>query len=223
MNKKVLVTGLLASVLTVAVYAHGGNGDQDGGMMGQQQGQQGYMNQRGNMQGQQGQYMQGQRGNMQGRQGQYMQGQQGNMQGQQGYMNQRGNMQGQQGYMNQRGSMIGGQSGMPGKYGMMGQMMGAQAGMMNMFRNLNISNNQRYKISILREEMMLDMRKLMGPDHIKEMSNFITNKGFDKSGFIKEATQTHDKILKITADNMEKMFKLLTKKQITQLKKNIAN
>ena len=211
MNKKILVTGLLASALTVAVYAHGGSGDQDGGMMGQQQGQymqgqQGNMNQRGNMQGQQGSMNQ-----------------RGNMQGQQGYMNQRGNMQGQQGYMNQRGNMIGGQSGMPGKYGMMGQMMGAQAGMMNMFQNLNISNDQRYKISILREEMMLDMRKLMGPDHIKEMSNFITNKGFNKLGFIKEATQMHDKILKIKADNMEKMFKILTKEQITQLKKNIAN
>lgn len=110
---------------------------------------------------------------------------------------------------------------MPGKYGMMGQMMGAQAGMMNMFQNLKLSNDQRYNISILREEMRLDMRKLMGPDHRKEMSNFITSNGFDKAGFIKEANEMHDKMLKIKADNMEKMFKLLTKEQITQLKKNI--
>jgi len=193
MNKKILVTGLLASALTVAVYAHGGNGDQDGGMMGQQQGQ----------------YMQGQQGNMQGRQGQYMQGQRGNMQGQ------RGNMQGQSG-------MMGGQSGMMGKRMMMGQMMSHQSGMMGMFQNLNLSNDQRYKISILKEEMKLDMRKLMGPNHRKEMFSFMTTNGFDKAGFKKEARQIHNKMLNIKADNMEKMFKILTKEQIKQLKKNIA-
>ena len=190
MNKKILATGLLAGVLAVSGYAHGADGDQDGGMiMGQQQGQ--YMNQRGNMQGQQR------------------------------YSNQRGNMQGQQGYMNQKRGMHG-QRGMMGKSGMMGQMMGAQARMMNMFQNLKLSNDQRYKISILRDEMRLDMRKLMGPNHRKEMFKFVTANGFDKAGFKKEINQMHDKMLDAKADNMEKMFKILTKEQITQLKKNIA-
>jgi Spy/CpxP family protein refolding chaperone len=194
MNKKILGTGLLVAVLTVAGYAHGGAGDQDGngGMM---QGQ-GMMNQSGTMYNQ----------------------------NRQGQMSQRGNMQNQQGMIGQRG-MMGGQSGMMGK-GMMGQMMGQmmsrQRGMMSMFQNLNLNNDQRYKISILREEMRLDMRKLMGPNHRKEMFSFVTANGFDKAGFKKEARQIHDKMLNIKANNMEKMFKILTKEQIVQLKKNIA-
>jgi Spy/CpxP family protein refolding chaperone len=153
-------------------------------------------------------------------QGQYMN-QRGNMQNRQGYMNQRGNMQNRQGMMGQRG-MMGGQSGMMGKRMMMGGMMNHQRGMMSMFQNLKLSDDQRYKISILRDEMRLDMRKLMGPNHRKEIFNFVSENGFDKAGFKKEMNQMHDKMLDAKADNMEKMFKILTKEQIIQLKKNIA-
>ncbi len=186
MNKKILATGLLVSVLTVTGFAHGGDNDQNGGMMmGQQQSGQ-YMNQRGYMQTQQGR------------------------------MNQRGKMlsQGRQG-------MMGSQQGMMSKRGMM-SMMGSQAKMMNMFQNLNLNETQKYKISILRDEMRLEMRKQMGPNQRKNMFNFITNKGFNKAAFKKQMEKMHDKILNLKADNLEKMFKVLTKEQIAQLKKNIT-
>ena len=175
MKKKILVTGLLVSVLSIAGYAHGGN-DQNQNMM---------MN-RGNM-----------RANSAMQQKGMMMQRQGNMQQQRGMM------------MRQRG-------------GMMGGMMGGHSKMMKMFRQLNLSQDQRYKISIIRDEMRLDMKKLMGPKKRQQMMNFISINGFDKMAFEKNMNEMHKKMLDIKANSMEKIFNTLTKEQIAQLKKNMA-
>ncbi len=173
MKKKILVTGLLVSVLSIAGYAHGGN-DQDENMM---------MNQ----------------GKM----------------AKTPMMNQQKRVMPQRGIMPQRGMMM--------QRGMMGGMMSRHSKMMNMFKQLNLDENQRYKISIIKDEMRLDMKKLMGPDRRKEMLNFISENGFDKTAFKKHMDKMHEKMLDIKADSMEKIFNTLTKEQIAQLKKNIAH
>ncbi|MFK5881585.1 MAG: Spy/CpxP family protein refolding chaperone [Sulfurospirillum sp.] len=163
MKKKILVTGLLVSVLSIAGYAYGGNAQDQNTMMNQ-----------------------------------------GNMGSNSAMQQQRGMMMNKQRIMFQRG------------------MMGHHSRMMSMFKNLNLDENQRYKISIIRDEMKLDMKKLMGPDRRKEMLNFITVGGFDKAAFKKHMNEMHKKMLDIKANSMEKIFNTLTKEQIAQLKKNIA-
>lgn len=95
---------------------------------------------------------------------------------------------------------------------------GVKHGMQGMFGKLNLSSEQKYKISILRDEMKLEMKKLMGPKKRNMISTFITNDGFDRDAFIKNSNDMHQKMQKIRADFMEKAFKILTKEQIKNLK-----
>lgn len=115
--------------------------------------------------------------------------------------------------MQGRGMMMQGQGMMQGNRQMMG---------MRMFAGLNLSHEQSYKLSILRDEMRLNMKKLMGFNRQSKMAAFISDKGFDKSAFEKYADGMHKSMLAIRADYMEKAFKILTKEQIAQLKSNLT-
>lgn len=93
---------------------------------------------------------------------------------------------------------------------------------MQLFSGIDLTNEQSYKLSILRDEMHLEMRKLMGANPQQHhMMNFVTDKGFDKDTFIKEMDTRHQQMLNIRATLMEKAFKVLTKEQIVELKKNL--
>ncbi len=94
---------------------------------------------------------------------------------------------------------------------------------MQMFSQLNLSNEQRFQLSILRDEMRLEMKKLMySQNNIKNMGEFIEGNFFDKSAFKENMNKKHEKMLDLRADNMEKVFKILTKEQILELKNNFA-
>lgn len=68
-------------------------------------------------------------------------------------------------------------------------------GQMNAFSKLNLNSDQRFKISILRDEMKIDMKKLM--HNLRQNSNmgsFIQNGTFDKDAFEKKMNNMHTKI-----------------------------
>jgi len=149
-------------------------------------------------------------------------------------MNNQQNMQGQQNMQKAQG-MMGGQNqqGMWNQNGMhRGQGMGMQGGMMNggmmgggmqMFSQLNLTSEQQFQLSVLRDEMRLEMRKAMhGGQQMGQMGAFFKGNSFDKTSFKKHMNEKHDKMLNLRADTMEKAFKILTKEQITQLKQNLG-
>ncbi len=192
MKKRTLAVVAIAGVLSVGAFAH--SGDNDGDMMSGQQGMMG---------GQQ--MMQGQQGKMQNRQG-VMPRQQGMMSGQQGMMSTRRNMMRQNGM-----GMMGGN---------MGRGMGMMGGM-HMFAQLNLTNDQRFQLSILKDEMRLEMKKLMYGTK-KHMGGFIKGDSFDKKAFQDSMNANHKKMLKLMSNNMAKAFSILNKSQIEQLKKSFA-
>lgn len=122
-----------------------------------------------------------------------------------------GNCQsGQQGTMMQGAGM---QKGMHGTHGKMG---------MQMFQNLNLTDDQRHKLSILQSEMKLEMTKLHDPKMMNKMQDMMSGESFNKKDFIKQHNEMHDKMIAIKADHMEKVFNLLTKEQRAELKANMA-
>lgn len=102
------------------------------------------------------------------------------------------------------------------------QMMGGHQGMMPILATLNLSDEQRYQLSILRDEMRLEMKKLRGLPQQGRVLKFVKDGKFDKSAFKKEMNQKHQKMLDIKANHMEKVFKLLTKEQVSELKKKFT-
>ncbi|HIP44877.1 MAG TPA: hypothetical protein EYG93_06060 [Sulfurospirillum arcachonense] len=98
--------------------------------------------------------------------------------------------------------------------------MGRHGGM-QMFSQLNLSDDQKFQLSILKDEMRLEMKKLRGAKKQGKMVKFVGDDGFDKKAFMKEADSRHAKMMTIKANHMEKVFKLLTKEQIAELKKNL--
>lgn len=90
-----------------------------------------------------------------------------------------------------------------------------------MFSQIKLTDDQQFKLSILRDEMRLEMKKLRGNKRQGKMLDFISEKGFDKDSFVKEADKNHEKMIDIKANHMEKVFKVLTKEQISELKKNL--
>ncbi len=96
-------------------------------------------------------------------------------------------------------------------------------GGMQMFSNLDLNKDQQFKLSILRDEMRLEMRKMIGGQPQSRMLNFIGDDGFDKKAFLKEVDSKQTKMMEIKANHMEKVFKILTKEQIVELKKNLSN
>lgn len=91
-----------------------------------------------------------------------------------------------------------------GGYGMNGGMY-ADGGFM-FFNNLNLTPEQRYNISILRDEMRLEMKRTLKPKY------FSDNK-FDKNMYMKNTKEYYDQRLEIRAKYMEKAYNLLTKEQ----------
>ena len=98
---------------------------------------------------------------------------------------------------------------------------GNKHGGMQMFSQLKLTDDQQFQISILKDEMRLDMKKLRGAKRQGKMLEFITDSGFDKKAFIKDSDTNHEKMVEIRANHMEKVFKILTKEQIVELKKNL--
>lgn len=138
-----------------------------------------------------------------------------NQQGMQSGINQ-SKKHGWQGHkMRKKGIMLSSNSNMP--------MMGARyGGMMPILATLNLSDEQRYQLSILRDEMRLEMKKLRGLPQQGRVLKFVKDGKFDKSAFKKEMNQKHQKMLDIKANHMEKVFKLLTKEQVSELKKKFT-
>ncbi len=197
MRKRTLAVAVLAGTLTVGAFAHGAMNDQDN------------MQNQGAAQGMMGQGTMNQ-GTM--NQGMMNQGMQKQTMYKQGFKNRRMGM----GMMGRQGM------GMMGRQGMMGQGMGMM-GQMNAFSKLNLNSDQRFKISILRDEMRIDMKKLM--HNLRQNSNmgsFIKNDTFDKDAFENKMNNMHKKMLDLKANHMEKIFKVLTKQQIEQLKNSMA-
>ncbi|MDD3343153.1 MAG: Spy/CpxP family protein refolding chaperone [Sulfurospirillaceae bacterium] len=125
--------------------------------------------------------------------------------------NQQGMMQGMQGGMMQRGMM---QKGMCGR---------SSYGGMQMIERLNLSDDQRHQLSILRAEMKLEMTKLRDPKMMNAMQKLMSADTFDKQGFMKMENDNHAKMLAVRANHMEKVFNLLTKEQRTELKELMNN
>ena len=94
-------------------------------------------------------------------------------------------------------------------------------GGMQMFSQLNLNDDQKFKLSILKDEMKLEMKKLRGAKKQGKMVKFVGDDGFDKKAFMAEADSKHTKMMAIKANHMEKVFKILTKEQVAELKKKI--
>ena len=109
-----------------------------------------------------------------------------------------------------------------GNQGFQGMMMhGGKGGMMGMpmLAQLNLTDDQRHKLSILHSEMKLEMTKLHDPKMMTKMQETMSGDSFDKKGFVKLHNEMHEKMLALQADHMEKVFNLLTKEQRSELKK----
>jgi len=91
-------------------------------------------------------------------------------------------------------------------------------GGMRMFAQLNLTDEQRYNLSILKDEMKLEMKKSRGFKKQNRAAQFISNDGFDKTVFIKSSNERHAKKLELKGNFMEKAFKILTQEQLAQLK-----
>lgn len=123
------------------------------------------------------------------------------------------------------GNCQGGQSGMGQGQMMQGagmqKMMGGH-GQMQMFQSLNLTDDQRHKLSILQSEMKLEMTKLHDPKMMSKMQDFMTGESFNKKEFLKLTSENQAKMNMLKADHMEKIFNLLTKEQRAELKANMA-
>ena len=153
--------------------------------------------------------------------GAFAQGMMNNQQGMMGGQNQQ-HMWNKQGMQNQ--GMMNFQQGRHHGKGMMGgQGMGMMSGGMQMFSQLNLTDEQTFQLSILKDEMRLDMKKLMySQKRMGQMGEFIKGDSFDKSSFKKHMNVKHEKMLDLRANNMEKAFKILTREQVAELKKNLT-
>jgi len=101
--------------------------------------------------------------------------------------------------------------------GMMKQGMNKRGGM-RIFAQLNLTNEQRYQLSILRDEMRLEMKKARGYSKQNRLMQFVSADGFDKEAFKKFSNENHAQRLELRANFMEKAFKILTAEQVAQLK-----
>lgn len=149
------------------------------------------------------------------------QGMVGNQQGMMGNQQGMGMMNGQQKMMGSQQGMMGG--GMMGGQGGMGMMSGMMGGGMQMFSQLNLTSDQQFKLSILKDEMQIEMKKFMFENHKQgNMGTFLKGDSFDKDTFKKHMNEKHNNMLDLRANHMEKVFKILTKEQVTELKKNLT-
>jgi len=104
----------------------------------------------------------------------------------------------------------------------MGNCMGMNSGM-PMFSQLNLTSEQQHQLSILRDEMILEMKKQMyNGQAMGQMGSFFQGENLDKDSFKSNMNRQHEKMLTLRANHMEKVFNILTKEQRVQLKKNLG-
>ena len=99
-----------------------------------------------------------------------------------------------------------------------GMMMHSGRGGMGMMEQLNLTDDQRHKLSVLQSEMKLEMTKLRDPKMMTKMQDLMSADTFNKKEFIKLHNETHEKMVAIQADHMEKVFNVLSKDQRAELK-----
>ena len=116
-----------------------------------------------------------------------------------------GNMKGHQNMMNCNMS------------GMMGNSM--MYNDMSIFPNINLSNEQKAKLSSLQQEMHNKMNTQMNNMNNSGMMSFINKNGFDKESFKKTMNDRHQTMMNLRANHMEKVLNVLTKEQLAQLNK----
>jgi len=97
-------------------------------------------------------------------------------------------------------------------------MMHGGKGGMGMMEQLNLTDDQRHKLAIYQSEMKLEMTKLHDPKMMTKMQELMSGDTFNKKEFIKLHNETHEKMVAIQADHMEKVFNVLTKEQRAELK-----
>ena len=73
-------------------------------------------------------------------------------------------------------------------------------------KDLNLTSEQKHNMSILRDEMKLEMKKISKPDDF-------SNGKFDKNEYIKNSKEFYNKKVEIEANYIEKLYNLLTKEQ----------
>lgn len=83
-----------------------------------------------------------------------------------------------------------------------------------MFSQLDLSDDQRYQLSLLRDEMRLEMKKAMGPKGQRPMQQFITDDGFDADGFKAYMETRHTKMSALKAEHMKKFLHCLQKNKL---------
>jgi Spy/CpxP family protein refolding chaperone len=87
-----------------------------------------------------------------------------------------------------------------------------------MFSQLELTQQQEFKITVAKSEMDLEMKKFRGPKHVDQLINFIDVNGFDKESFKKAAYADYIKMMDIKVNFIEKVAKVLTNEQIAELK-----
>jgi Spy/CpxP family protein refolding chaperone len=102
-------------------------------------------------------------------------------------------------------------------------MMMRKHGGMQMLSQLNLTDEQQYKLSILKDELKLEMKKLRGYKQKGNMLKYVKDDGFDKKEYMEDRNEMHEKIVELKAEHMKEVFKVLTKEQIAELKKNLKS
>ncbi|MFV0481226.1 MAG: Spy/CpxP family protein refolding chaperone [Campylobacteraceae bacterium] len=78
---------------------------------------------------------------------------------------------------------------------------------------VNLTPEQRYKISILKDEMKLELKKARGTEWFAGIKKHFSESKFDKSGFINTHKAQSNKAIEIRADFMEKVYNELSADQ----------
>ena len=221
MRNKIIVATFFAGALSTAAFAHGNNMSNNQGMHNGMNGQ--TMNNQGAMQNQQN--MMSKMHNMMHSMMNSSQNST-NMQGVQNCLNTQGNTQGN---MQGQQNMMGMHKGIQGnhnhdsssKQSMHGGMSGNSMmhNSMAIFSKLHLDNTQKNKLTILHKEMFSEMQKVMHPMGFNGMGDFIGKDGFDKESFKKTMNTQHQKMIDFKVNHMDKVLKVLTKEQLSQLTK----
>ena len=90
---------------------------------------------------------------------------------------------------------------------------------MSIFPNINLSNEQKAKLSSLQQEMHNKMNTQMNNMNNSGMMSFINKNGFDKESFKKTMNDRHQTMMNLRANHMERVLNVLTKEQLAQLNK----
>ena len=104
---------------------------------------------------------------------------------------------------------------------------GMQSGMrrgggMMFLQGLDLSAEQMHQISILKDEMRLEMKKNMNPAERKEnVKEVFTSEGFNKDAFLKNSKENYEERTALKAKYMEKIYNILTPEQRKQVSENI--